>query len=59
MKEYLSQKAVAFTERNVIADPEAMAELEEIGILSTPVTVIDGELVVGFDQRKLDTFLAS
>jgi len=59
VKEYLSQKGVAFTERDVIADPEAMAELEEIGILSTPVTLVDGEVVVGFDRRKLDALLAS
>jgi hypothetical protein len=41
-----------------MADEEAMAELEEIGILSTPVTVIDGEVVVGFDRRKLEELLA-
>ena len=59
MKEYLSQKGIAFTERNAIADPEAMAELEKIGILSTPVTVIDSELIVGLDRRKLDALVAS
>jgi len=41
-----------------MADEEAMAELEKIGVLSTPVTVIDGEVVVGFDRRKLEELLA-
>ena len=46
-------------ERNVIADQEAMAELEKIGVMTTPVTVIDGEVVVGFDRRKLEELLAA
>ena len=45
-------------ERDVIADQEAMAELEKIGVMTTPVTVIDGEVVVGFDRRKLEELLA-
>ena len=49
---------MAFEERDVIAREEAMAELEQIGIMSTPVTVIDGEVVVGFDRRKLEALLA-
>jgi len=44
-------------EKDVIADPEAMAELEKIGIMSTPITVIDGEVVVGFDRGKLEELL--
>jgi 2-hydroxychromene-2-carboxylate isomerase len=35
-----------------------MDELMEIGVLTTPVTVIDGELVVGFDRRRLEELLA-
>jgi hypothetical protein len=41
-----------------MADPEAMAELEKIGVMTTPVTVIDGEAVVGFDRGKLERLLA-
>ena len=44
--------------RDVINDPMAMAELVKIGLLTTPVTVIDGEAVVGFDRRKLEVLLA-
>lgn len=35
-----------------------MKELVEIGVMTTPVTVIDGEVVVGFDVRKLEELLA-
>ena len=45
-------------EKDVIADPEAMSELEKIGVMSTPVTVIDGEVVVGFDRKKLEELLS-
>lgn len=45
-------------EKDVLADPKAMAELEQIGIMSTPVTAIDGEVVVGFDRRKIEELLA-
>ena len=30
-----------------------MAELEQLGVATTPVTVIDGEIVVGFDRKRL------
>ena len=36
-----------------------MAELVEIGSLTTPVTVIDGEVVVGFNRKKLEELLAT
>jgi hypothetical protein len=35
-----------------------MDELARIGVLTTPVTVIDGEVVVGFDRQKLQKLLA-
>ena len=47
-----------FEEKDVIASEEAMAELEQVGIMSTPVTLINGEVVVGFDRRKLEELLA-
>ncbi len=35
-----------------------MGDLEKLGYMTTPVTVIDGEVVVGFDRTKLDALLA-
>ncbi len=34
-----------------------MAELQKMGYRATPVTVIDGEVVVGFDRGKLERLL--
>lgn len=58
-KEFLSQKGVRYVERNVIEDETAMGELEKLGFLTTPVTVIDGEVVVGFDRKKLEELTRS
>jgi len=42
-----------FVEKNVRADQVAMKELIDQGFQSTPVTIIDGQSVVGFDQLKI------
>ena len=47
-----------FTARDVSEDEEALAELERMGTMTTPVAVIDGEeVVVGFDRKKLEQLL--
>jgi len=51
--EFLAQKGVQFVEKNVRADQAALKELIDLGYQSTPVTLIDGEAVVGFDQTKI------
>ncbi len=57
VKEFLSQNNIPFAERNVAADPTALSELEKLGYMTTPVTLVDGEAVVGFDARKLSALL--
>ncbi len=57
-KEFLSQKGVAFVEKDIGTDTQAMEELVNLGVMTTPVTLIDGELVVGFDRKKLDRLLS-
>jgi len=57
-KEFLSHHKIPFTDRNVVEDTAAMTELvEKIGRLATPVIVMDGEIIVGFDRRKLQRLL--
>ncbi len=56
-KEFLSQKGVTFEERDVSKDEAALDELQKRGLMTTPVTLIDGEAVVGFDQKKLSALL--
>ena len=58
MKEYLSQKQISFEDRDITTHPTAMSELQKLGFMTTPVTVIDGESIVGFDVPKLDRALA-
>ncbi|HIQ06161.1 MAG TPA: glutaredoxin family protein [Anaerolineae bacterium] len=59
VREFLSQKGIEFTERDVAQDAEALAELEALGVMTTPVTVIDDQVVVGFDRPKLERLLES
>jgi glutaredoxin len=57
VKEFLSQNKIEFTDRNIAADETALAELETLGYLTTPVTLIDGGVVVGFDVPTLRSLL--
>src|SRR5574337_603886 len=52
-KEFLSQKGIAFIDKNIQEDRSALEELLRLGYRATPVTVIDDEVIVGFDRRKL------
>lgn len=56
-KAWLSEKGIEFTERNIVQDTSAMEELQELGACSTPVTLIDGDMVIGFDPKRLDSLL--
>lgn len=58
MKEFLSQKGIVYTDRDISKDEVAFKELVELGIMSTPVTRINGEVVIGFDQKKLEALLS-
>ncbi len=56
-KEFLSQKGIPFEEWDVSKDDDALEELQKRGLMTTPVTLIDEEVVVGFDQKKLAALL--
>ena len=57
VKEFLSQNKIEFVDRNIAADEVALSDLEKLGYMTTPVTVIGGEVVVGFDAPKLRSLL--
>jgi glutaredoxin len=59
VKAWLSQRQVPYVEKNVREDPAALEELKGMGYNSVPVTVIDGERIVGFDVERLATALGS
>jgi len=56
-KEYLSQKGVPFQEKNIVQDPSALADLKQLGYMTTPVIVIGNAIIVGFDKDKIDQAL--
>ena len=58
MEEFLSQRGIRFDARNIAQDESALDELEQLGVLTTPVTIIDGEVIVGFDRLRLGELLA-
>jgi glutaredoxin 3 len=56
-KEYLSQKGIQFQEKDIAQDPGALADLKKLGYMTTPVIVIEGAVIVGFDTEKIDQAL--
>jgi len=58
VKEYLSRQGIPFREADVGRDPAAAAEMVRLsGQRGVPVTVINGQPVVGFDRLRLDQLL--
>ena len=53
-KEYLSQKRMEFQEKDIAQDPSALADLKRLGYMTTPVILIDGSVIVGFNAQKID-----
>ncbi len=59
-KKYLSDKGIAFENIDVSTDEEALKQMVDVsGQMGVPVLVIDGEVIVGFDQAKIDQKLGS
>jgi len=55
VKEFLSQKGISFEERDVSRNPSYAQELvRSTGQMGVPVTIINGEIVVGFDRGRLE-----
>lgn len=51
--EFLSQSGIEFTEKNIREDLDAMQEMVKMGSQATPTTLIDGEVIIGFDRAKI------
>jgi len=56
-KEWLTQRDIDFKERDITDDPTALSDLEAIPAFTTPVALIDGEVVHGFDRHRLAELL--
>lgn len=57
MKEFLSQKQITFEERDIAKDPTAISDLQKLGFMTTPVTIVGEQVIIGFDQAKLEKAL--
>jgi len=58
-KDYLTQKGITFTDYNVGEDREKAKEMiQKSKQMGVPVIVVDDEVIVGFNQAKLDSLLA-
>jgi glutaredoxin len=54
---FLAQQGVEFEEKNVREDLDAMREMVRLGSQATPTTVIDGEVIIGFDLKRISASL--
>ncbi len=57
LKAYLRERGVEFTVRDIMMDEDAALFLESRNIRTTPVLLLDGELIVGFDRERIDQLL--
>ncbi|MBI2607872.1 MAG: NrdH-redoxin [Candidatus Doudnabacteria bacterium] len=57
-KGFFSNHNLSYREKDVTSDDEALHEmLDKSGQMGVPVIDIDGEIVVGFDKRRLNQLL--
>lgn len=54
---HLESRGQPYTEKDIDQDEEARAAFMSFAAPGTPVTVIDGEPVIGFDEEALDALL--
>ena len=53
-KEYLAQNGIEYTDYNVAEDQAKFQEMVKLsGQMSVPVIVVDGEIQLGFNEKKL------
>lgn len=57
-KEFFKENGVAYTEYDVAADLEKRQEMvEKTNQMGVPVIVIDDEVTIGFDRKRLESLL--
>lgn len=57
VKDYLTRKGVPFTIKDIGRDVSARNEFLRKGFRGTPVIIVGGEAIVGFDRARLDRAL--
>lgn len=57
MKGFLSERGVEYAVRDVVADPEALAEFLRLGAPLPPVVAVGDSWVAGYDPDRLEALL--
>lgn len=58
MRAYLSERGIAYEDRDVSSDQDAVQDLVyKYGSHSTPTVVIGDSVMIGFDPERLDQLL--
>ncbi|EQK45248.1 glutaredoxin family protein [[Clostridium] bifermentans ATCC 638] len=57
LKKYLKEKNINYTEYNISGNDENRKTLINLGYMSVPVLLIDGNHVLGFDKSRIDSLL--
>lgn len=59
VKAFLEERGIAFEERDVRSDPQAVRDLVEIyESRSTPTIIVGDEVMIGYDPDRLEQMLA-
>jgi len=56
-KAFFKENGVKYTEKNVNADKEANREIANMGAKGVPVIIVDKEVIMGFDEKRLKELL--
>jgi glutaredoxin 3 len=57
-KDFFKEKGIQYTEHNVLTDLGKRQEMiDKSGQLGVPVIMIDGKVVIGFDQAEVSSLL--
>jgi len=59
VKEFLSREGHTFVTKNIEDDDAAYDELMAMGARAVPVTVIDKQVIIDYDQARLRAALAA
>lgn len=57
VKNFLKEKNLDFEVRDLLANRDYQKEVEALGLLGIPVTVINGKAIKGFDPIALERML--
>lgn len=56
-KEFFKKNGVVYTQKDVNTDPTAQSELANMGAKGVPVIIVDKEVIMGFDEKRLEELL--